>query len=651
MSNTIKYRPEIDGLRAIAVVFVILFHMFPNIFPGGFIGVDIFFVISGFLITSIILNDLHQNSFSLKKFWIRRLKRLLPVFLVVVFVVLVMSLNFSYAPSLPTIGKQGIATLLSISNINFWINSSNYWGEHTENSPFLHTWSLSIEEQFYLFFPVLLLLLNKYLKKYLLHIFILLSFFSFLVFVYGGVYSPTATFYLLPTRIWELGCGCLLGVFCTTHSSKIKSNTILSVIGLIMIFISFVQIDKDSALTLLMLLPVIGTLLFIYSSNNLLNPMTSLLSKPLIVFIGKISYSLYLWHWPVIYFVKEFEIKYQLQIHFIITVLTIIVLSLFSFYFIERPTRNKPNILKFIIPSYIFTILFSAYLYKSDFIEDVSNYNATIWKGQEYNVIPVPLPDHVLKRMKGISMSKNQQPNNNFYKEGGIIKLYGGTIPQIVVLGDSHAVMWGGVIDQICQEQKHSISFYTADGVSPFFQIPIDKNQSVPFFSPEEKFLFDQHRMTALKKWKPKLIAIASKWSDRNIKEVYDLLDFTKQIGTKVVLIEQPPVLYFGNKNTPQFLSYLNYTPTKGLQQFIPSLQGSKAHKYEEGRKLIHKISNMYAHCEVLPIKDLFNNNAKTLVLNGMDVLYIDDDHLSHRGTLIVKERLKTIIKKNLLIE
>jgi len=157
----IRYRPEIDGLRAIAVIPVILFHMGFQWIPGGFIGVDVFFVISGFLITSIILQDVGQERFSYSDFWLRRIRRILPALMVMVFTISIVGSIVLYAPQISNLGEHGLAALLSLANIDFWLHAGNYWGASAKDSPFLHTWTLSVEEQFYLFFPFLLILLLR----------------------------------------------------------------------------------------------------------------------------------------------------------------------------------------------------------------------------------------------------------------------------------------------------------------------------------------------------------------------------------------------------------------------------------------------------------------------------------------------------------
>jgi peptidoglycan/LPS O-acetylase OafA/YrhL len=199
--RAITYRPEIDGLRAVAVIPVVLFHLNRELLPGGYIGVDVFFVISGFLITSIILNEYERGDFSFSRFWLRRVRRILPALIVMVIVTLVAGRLILYAPDINNLGTQGIAALLSFANISHWLTAGNYWGHTAESSPLLHTWSLSVEEQFYLIFPLLLILTLKYLHARLAFTFLFMSMLSVLLFFYGTQTHPSSTFYLLPTKV------------------------------------------------------------------------------------------------------------------------------------------------------------------------------------------------------------------------------------------------------------------------------------------------------------------------------------------------------------------------------------------------------------------------------------------------------------------
>lgn len=208
--NAIEYRPEIDGLRAVAIVPVILFNLGAGWLPGGYLGVDVFFVISGFLITSILLREMTAGQFSFKRFWARRVRRIMPALLLVTVATLVATWILVFPPDRPAIGRQAAATLLSVANFYFWRFAGDYWGSQAEDSPFLHAWSLAVEEQFYVFFPVILSLIVRWFPRRIVVGLLAILVGSLCLFIYGVQARPSATFYLLPTRAWELATGAVL---------------------------------------------------------------------------------------------------------------------------------------------------------------------------------------------------------------------------------------------------------------------------------------------------------------------------------------------------------------------------------------------------------------------------------------------------------
>ena len=347
----INYRPEIDGLRAIAVVAVIFYHaqfsvFDQQLFKGGFIGVDIFFVISGYLITSIILKELFKTGyFSFKKFYERRIRRILPVLLFV----MIASLPFAWVYLLPDsfidFSKSILSSLGFISNFYFWFSSQAYGAESNFLNPFLHPWSLSVEEQYYILFPVILFLLFKYFRKYLLTILFIGAFASLVMADWGSRNHPIFNFYIFPTRMWELLAGSLLAYFELsrggTRSTYKIFNLILPSVGIFLIghYIFFYN-SKILHPSLYTLSPVIGVCLIIWFANPK-ELITKTLSSKLFVGIGLISYSLYLWHYPIFAFdtIIEFT-KNDLTKKLILGIL-ITSLSLFTYFFIEQPARNK----------------------------------------------------------------------------------------------------------------------------------------------------------------------------------------------------------------------------------------------------------------------------------------------------------------------
>ena len=301
-----RYRPEVDGLRALAVLAVIFYHAGFTLFKGGFVGVDIFFVISGYLITSIIFSEIKSQSFSFANFYARRAGRIIPP----LFLVMMASMPFAYLYLLPIHLKEFARSLVYIpvfvSNI-FFMRQSGYFDSDVEIKPMIHTWSLAVEEQYYLMFPLLLLVLYKVNRNWLLPLLALLGIGSFLLAQFHFT-DATSSFYLLHTRAWELLLGVCLAIYLSEgnkgNQPELRVGNVLSITGLIFILYSMFFITKDdpfpSAYTLI---PTLGTAFILYSSspNGFVN---QCLSSKLLVGIGLISYSLYLWHQPLFAFAR-----------------------------------------------------------------------------------------------------------------------------------------------------------------------------------------------------------------------------------------------------------------------------------------------------------------------------------------------------------
>ncbi len=397
----IKYRPEIDGLRAIAVFAVILYHAQITIlghqpFKGGFIGVDIFFVISGYLITSIILKELvTTGAFSFKHFYERRVRRILPALL---FVMLV-SLPFAWVYLLPSsfvdFSKSILYSLGFNSNFYFWSSGQVYGAESGFLKPFLHTWSLSVEEQFYILFPIILLVAFKYFRKYLIHTLILGFAISLGSADWGSKNYAGFNFYILPTRAWELLTGSILAYFEIINGYRCKNKTLnltLPFIGLILIGYSIVFFNDEMLHpSFYTLSPIIGVCLVIWFSNK--NELiTKILSTKLFVGVGLISYSLYLWHYPIFAFsrITNFLLD-DLLIKFFLIFISII-LSIFSYNYIERPARKSKISFKSILYSiFLFIIVIlvfnSSVLHKNGY----KNRFHSILDVQEHSILRDPL--------------------------------------------------------------------------------------------------------------------------------------------------------------------------------------------------------------------------------------------------------------------
>lgn len=335
-----RYRPHVDGLRTLAVVPVVLFHLGAGALPGGFIGVDVFFVISGYLITGIILKDLEAGQYSVLKFYQRRIMRIFPaLFLMLTFVIVISVFAYYLSTDLKSVGRQVIFSSLFASNFYFW-SESGYFTAAAETQPLLHTWSLAVEEQFYIIFPILLYFVYKYGKKRLALTISTLSGISLIAAIaLTYVHQPTA-FYMLPTRAWELGAGALLSILGARSFGRHR-DSLLATIGILLILtpMTLYHSGNPQFPGWAAIFPVLGaTLLIGWGSSGLIGAVLS--SKP-IVYIGKVSFSLYLWHWPFIVF-------YKTMVHHTLTMWEMIAIGIASLIaavlsteLVEKPFRTR----------------------------------------------------------------------------------------------------------------------------------------------------------------------------------------------------------------------------------------------------------------------------------------------------------------------
>ncbi len=344
----ISYRPEIDGLRALAVIFVILYHakfsFFQNLyFEGGYIGVDIFFVVSGYLISSIIFKEWQtRNSFSFLNFYKRRVRRILPALIFVSLSVIPFAYIFILPKDFLSFSNSLFFSSLFSSNIYFSLSYLAYEAENSMTWPLLHTWSLSVEEQFYIIFPITTIFIFKYLKNYLFQILVLFFILSLSLAYWASNSYSLFNFYLLPTRGWELLAGGLLAYLerFDINFKNIKFKNYLPKVGIFFIFLSFYLFDNETLHpSLITIIPVLGCVLIIaFSSEDEI--ITKILSHKYLVSIGLVSYSLYLWHYPLFSFAEIIEVDKSNNLIKIFLIILSSGLSIFSYRFVELPARN-----------------------------------------------------------------------------------------------------------------------------------------------------------------------------------------------------------------------------------------------------------------------------------------------------------------------
>jgi peptidoglycan/LPS O-acetylase OafA/YrhL len=342
----VGYRPDIDGLRAVAVLAVIAFHFqtATGPFGGGFVGVDIFFVISGYLISSVIFAEVAASQFSIVAFYERRIRRIFPALFVMLAGVSILSYFYLLPNELMDYATSLVASTLSVSNFYFW-RHSGYFDSPLTN-PLLHTWSLAVEEQFYILFPLFLVLVRRYAPKRLHLTVAVLAALSLGLSAVGAYQYPTAAFYMPYTRAWELLLGTMLSLRLFPPIGSNLGRNAATVAGMASILFAIHWYSKTTPFPgLAALVPCLGAALIIASGEHGSSPVGRLLSLRPVVFIGLISYSLYLWHWPILVF-KNFGAFYGMgQSHHQVVLVTFaftMVFAVLSWRFVERPFRTGP---------------------------------------------------------------------------------------------------------------------------------------------------------------------------------------------------------------------------------------------------------------------------------------------------------------------
>lgn len=337
--SSLKYRPDIDGLRTLAVVPVILFHAGASWLPGGFVGVDIFFVISGYLISSIILREMREGEFSFLRFYERRLRRIIPPLLVMVLVTVAVFQLIALPDQAQGAAESGLAALLSVSNFYFWMKSG-YFAPTAELLPLLHTWSLAVEEQFYLVFPVLLLAVRK-LRLPLRSVIVLGTVVAFGFGLWLSINKPSVAYYLLPARAWELAIGAAIASGAIPALRR-GLREVVTALGVGMILFSIFWIRNDMIFPgWVALIPCLGAAMVIHAGGQSWVARRLLASRPM-VFIGLLSYSLYLWHWPVLAALRVRSASIHLDQGVAAgAVLLTFLLAWLSWRYVEKPFRDR----------------------------------------------------------------------------------------------------------------------------------------------------------------------------------------------------------------------------------------------------------------------------------------------------------------------
>jgi peptidoglycan/LPS O-acetylase OafA/YrhL len=520
------YRPDIDGLRAIAVLSVLVFHAWPQICPGGFAGVDIFFVISGFLISGHIAIELESRSFSFQDFYGRRLRRIFPALLAILIFVWIIGWYFFSPQEFKTLGAQIFCGAGFASNFILW-KETGYFDGLAAQKPLLHLWSLAIEEQFYIFWPFILFLTAKLRRSFVLPIllFLVVSFLWNLALVRS---HPSSAFYFPLTRVWELLLGALLAWRQSHKNHSIKFSSLKSSTGLAFIFASFFLLGEHSIFPgYWALLPTLGTGLVISAKpSSWLNK--HILSQRVIVFIGLISYPLYLWHWPFLSFQKQLltgplaQPAYALVLSFIFAITT--------YYFIEKPLRLSRRFKKKTL-TLALAMVAVAVLGAFTWIQQGLPFRHSGY----FNALMAFYDAEPGYRYKKCFLDSETQGPNDFADECSQPSAHS---PVVFLWGDSHAAhLYQGLLSLQNQQKDFRITQFTATSCSPLFggEMPSHSHCS-------EIQSYIKQKIIELK---PKVIILGSRWSrdqkDLEIKFKNTIQFLNNHSVNRIYIVGPPP--------------------------------------------------------------------------------------------------------------
>jgi peptidoglycan/LPS O-acetylase OafA/YrhL len=558
---------------------------------------------------------------------------------------LAVTYTFVFRPDQQAIGKQGLAALLSVANIYFWRSTGDYWGTTAEESPFLQTWSLSVEEQFYLFFPIAMWLIFRFRSRWLQGCIATAAVGSLALFLWGLQAHPTATFYLLPTRVWELGAGCLMAVSLSSQPSRKSNFGIFATVGLGMVVLSYLFFDTLSGG---LGLAVVGTALIIaFGKTGLCN---KLLSQRSVVHIGKLSYSLYLWHWPVLVFAEPLGLDWPGVSDKALLVVAIYVLSLGTYQLVEKPTRRREAVVTPILMSGTMLAGIALCMAFMPRHYDVTGFERGLWIDFDCRPQRAKMVNRIVNAgpLYGVAV-RHEGYYLNAHASNGITAGDLKEPPRILVFGDSHGLMWSKAIADAAETLHVSVRFFTiGSGESPFFNLPPTLEGRTRVLSAEEKYQFDIARLRAIQEGSPSLVIIAARWNRSDLAKSSPLLSLLQSLKIPTLLIDDPPLLKIGNRSAMQYLAWKKLLPELSSTLHSTILPCTKPNKYLEESTIAQEIANRYSNVDAIQTYDLFATDQGALVLKGRTPLYVDDDHVTSQGASLLLPRLNRILSEHL---
>lgn len=617
-----KFRSDINGLRALAVIAVVIFHFNPSYLPGGFAGVDVFFVISGYLMTSIIFQGITNKKFSIAKFYIARANRIIPALAALCFFLLIFGFVFLPHLDFVLLAKHAISSLTFISNFVFW-SESGYFDAASHQKFLLHTWSLSVEWQFYLLYPILIVVLSKFCNLKTTKAFIFIS--TIIGFVVSALLSykwPNAAYYLLPTRAWEMMLGGLAFLYPTSISS-LRAKKLIALTGVLLILISYWLVDENIHWPgYLAAIPTVGTFLVLQARLE----RNSFFDNFMMNRIGKWSYSIYLWHWPIAVSIYYFSLSNTLMI---LGMFLTILLGFLSYEFIEKLNYKKrfENAVQIIChPPFASTLLVSLFSLIVIFNKGFYEYSSVEYKNAFETAKPSPMREscHIGEYLKPELACEYFQKNITW-----------------AVFGDSHSTELAFALANKLKTQNKGIKHFSFSDCRPSYLQHDGFSKCAAWYQDVSKYILDtnnishvviNHRYTTglfgIEPNYPNISPVVKTPEVKDILEKTDrlIIEFAKRKDTVYLFYPIPEI----RKPVAQLISEAE---RKGNS--LNTIVGSELDWYKaRNREMIEHFNNAKYPNNVILLRPehALCDDAQCYAVKDGKALYFDDNHLSVEG-------------------
>lgn len=625
-----KFREDINGLRAIAVIAVVLFHFNPSWMPGGFAGVDVFFVISGFLMTGIIFKGIEQENFSILKFYVARANRIIPALALLCFTLIIFGWFFLSPIDYKQLAKHAASSMSFFSNVTYW-RESGYFEASSHEKWLLHTWSLSVEWQFYIIYPIVLVIMSKFLSIRNMKKLILLGTVLGFIFCIIATYKwPNPSYFLLPTRAWEMMLGGIAYLYPLSLKDKQKKFT--GWVGIIFIFTSYTFISEDTPWPgYFAFFPTLGSFLIIQAQTSSFITHNKLFQK-----LGAWSYSIYLWHWPLVVAIYQFSLsEYYIYIGIVFSVL----LGFLSNKYIEKIKfrNNYSNFKSYLkckpLHILIITVLASLFIFINN---GFFNQSPELYQSLVKSASPSPF---------------REKCHINKYQDPALSCEYFGEDVSWAVFGDSHSTEIAYALAEKLKSENKGVKHFTFSGCKPSYQEKETFSRCSKWYNDSVEYIVNNkdidnivfnHRFTSML-----VKGDASNYPHSSLTKITnETINFSKNIDKLIIYLAANKKNVYIFDPIPELDKDINHKIFHKLNENpnLFSILGTSLDWYEKRNKYViehFKNAKYPSNVHLIKTKNALCDEVNCFAVKDRKSLYFDDNHLSIHGAKLLVELVK----------